>query len=97
MIQQVYNLPSSQEEHLVFLKTSKLSIRSVVSNHLEMLTKRRVKKFKSGRGRFGIYSIYIYGSNNNKKPNKDLITDYSADGKFAIYSGFLIKNLSQIV
>ncbi|GBB84322.1 hypothetical protein RclHR1_10940002 [Rhizophagus clarus] len=76
----------SQEEHLVFLKTSVLSIQSTMSDHHELLTKclgRRVEKFKSGQG--------IFDSCGNKEPDKNLITDYSTEGKFAIYSGFFDK------
>jgi hypothetical protein len=44
---------------------------------------RRVEKFNPGQG--------IFSSSNNKKSDKNLITDYSTDGKFAIYSGFFDK------
>lgn len=77
----------SQEEHLVFLKTSILSIQSVVSDHKEMLIKclgRRVEKSSPGQGIFS-------SSSNNNKPDKNLITDHSTDGKFSIYSGFFDK------
>lgn len=77
---------SDSQEHLVFLKTSILSIQSAVSDHKEMLIKclgRRVEKSSPGQG--------IFSSSNNKKPDKNLITDHSTDGKFSIYSGFFDK------
>uniref|UniRef100_U9T2Y3 Peptidase S8/S53 domain-containing protein n=1 Tax=Rhizophagus irregularis (strain DAOM 181602 / DAOM 197198 / MUCL 43194) TaxID=747089 RepID=U9T2Y3_RHIID len=45
---------------------------------------RRVEKSSPGQGIFS-------SSSNNNKPDKNLITDHSTDGKFSIYSGFFDK------